>query len=111
MVWSANDGFAANGTFSAWSRDGNTSIKADGTWEAVPDGKLCFSASWQADPKPAGAPEAPVVKTCFSHKVKGREIAQRKDPDGDWYIFKHSKAQRGDEIMKLRNGKLALKAN
>ena len=92
--------FAEDGTFKAWSRDKGVLYHAFGTWTAVPDGKLCFSASWRAD----ASSDAPIVETCFSHSARGRDIAQMKEPDGKWYLFKHAKTRKGDEFLKLRPG-------
>ncbi|WP_027687027.1 DUF995 domain-containing protein, partial [Rhizobium leguminosarum] len=42
--------------------------------------------------------------TCFSHRKKGGLIYQKREPDGQWYVFKSAQTQATDEFAKLRHG-------
>jgi hypothetical protein len=39
--------------------------------------------------------------TCFSHRKLGEVIYQKREPSGDWYVFKHAAPAEGDEFDKL----------
>jgi Protein of unknown function (DUF995) len=95
--------FGNNGLFKARSRSKGVTSVGFGTWDVGPDGRMCFSAAWRVVPI-ASTSEAKVTETCFSHSAKGRKIAQMREPDGKWYIFKHEKTRKNDEIRKLRVG-------
>lgn len=96
--------FGKDGVFKARTRAKGVVTVAFGAWNVPADGRMCFSASWRAvpDPDPSSAP--PVKETCFTHDAKGRKIAQMREPDGKWYVFKHAQTRNGDEIRKLRAG-------
>jgi hypothetical protein len=96
--------FGKNGIFKARSRSKGVVTVAFGTWDIPADGRMCFSASWREVPDTNPSSEPPVKETCFSHSAKSRKIAQMREPDGKWYIFKHEKTDKGDEILKLRAG-------
>ena len=38
------------------------------------------------------------------HRINGGNIEQRKDPDGQWYSFKHSAEEPSDEYKKFEQG-------
>ena len=102
-IWKSGAGyFGADGQFKAWSRSNGVVTRASGTWDVRDDGMMCFSASWSVGSAPSS--EAPIAETCFSHSAKGRKIAQMREPDGKWYIFKHARTQKKDEFLKLRPG-------
>ena len=44
--------------------------------------------------------------TCFSHRTKGGAIYQKREPSGDWYLFKHARTRSSDEYAKFRSGDL-----
>jgi hypothetical protein len=44
------------------------------------------------------------IRTCFSHRVEGGNVEQRKDPDGRWYSFKHASDDPADEHRKFQEG-------
>lgn len=69
-----------------------------GTWFLTPPGKLCFRATWYA--KSGSAP----ALTCFSHRKKDGVVYQKREPDGEWYVFKNAPTRAGDEYRKLRPG-------
>jgi hypothetical protein len=96
--------FAPNGQFRAWSRSKGILTEGFGTWDVRPEGLMCFTASWQEVPSNTQPVDNPKVETCFSHEAKGRRIAQMREPDGKWYIFKHAKTRKHDEFRKLRLG-------
>jgi hypothetical protein len=96
--------FGRDGRFKAWTRSGGALATAVGEWGVRDEGMICFSARWIADPNPYPSVQPPVVETCFSHSAKGRTIAQMRDPDGKWYIFKHQTTRPGDEFLQLRPG-------
>ena len=102
-VWKNGAGyFGADHHFKAWSRARGVVTWGSGSWDVRDDGMMCFSASWSAGSAPSS--EAPIKETCFSHSAKDHKIAQMREPDGKWYIFKHAKTRRGDEFLNLRPG-------
>jgi hypothetical protein len=82
-------------TFKAWAGSGDEAVWATGRWIVTDTGLLCFRADWHT---PAGTyPD----KTCFSHRISGQTIYQKKEPSGDWYVFRHEVPAEGDEFGKL----------
>jgi hypothetical protein len=81
--------------FKAWSGSGADASWAEGRWIVTNSGRLCLKAKWHGK---AGAASS---STCFSHRTDGRTIYQKKEPSGDWYVFKHAEPQPGDEFTKL----------
>lgn len=81
--------------FSAWS-DGEGGISwAEGRWAVTETGLMCMIATWHSD---QGAFPA---KTCFSHRVGKGTIYQKREPDGEWYVFRHSVPREDDEASNL----------
>jgi hypothetical protein len=39
--------------------------------------------------------------TCFSHREKGGVVFQKREPDGEWYVFKTTAASTRDEYGKV----------
>ena len=70
----------------------------DGRWFLTDPGKLCFKATWIG--KGGNAP----ALTCFSHRKNGANVYQKREPDGEWYLFKHTPVKRADEYAKVRRG-------
>ena len=99
-IWKEGAGYfaAKKRTFTAWSREGDKPSYAQGRWFITEPGKLCFRADWHAADGSAPA------TTCFSHSEKKGLIYQRREPDGEWYVFKHARARTSDEFAKLRRG-------
>ncbi|WP_163268960.1 DUF995 domain-containing protein [Chelativorans alearense] len=93
--WQWPDGAARmhdNGrTFKAWSGSGPDASWATGRWIVTDTGRLCLKADWHTR---AGTFDG---KTCFAHRTDGQAIYQRKEPDGDWYVFRHEEPQEGGE--------------
>ncbi len=83
--------------FKAWARDGKKATWAEGRWIVTDSGMLCLKATWHSKG------EAAEDKTCFSHHVLDDTIYQRREPAGDWYVFKHGKPAADDEFYRLVN--------
>ncbi|SFU20379.1 DUF995 domain-containing protein [Mesorhizobium sp. YR577] len=99
-MWKDGSGYfpAKERRFVASTGNGSKGSYAVGRWFITDPGKLCFDAKWYAKD---GASSA---LTCFSHREKNGVVFQKREPDGDWYVFKHARAQAGDEYRKLRLG-------
>jgi hypothetical protein len=99
-LWKDGAGYfsAKQRRFTAWSREGGSPSYADGRWFVTDRGKLCFKAKWHAK---SGAASA---LTCFSHRKKGGTVFQKREPDGEWYVFKTTPAKTRDEYGKVRHG-------
>jgi hypothetical protein len=99
-MWDDGAGFmnARDRTFVAWTGSGENASYADGNWFMTPTGNLCFRANW------ASVSGDGVAATCFEHRTDGARIFQRRQPDGEWYVFADSPIQPDDEINKLRPG-------
>ena len=81
--------------FSAWA-DGEMGISwADGRWAITETGQMCFNATWHS--KQGAFP----VKTCFSHLFNEGAIYQKREPDGQWFVFRHANIRKDDEASKL----------
>ncbi len=99
-MWTDGAGYFSgrSRTFTAWSTaDGSISV-ARGRWFPTSRGKVCFRAVW------IHASGAARDTTCFSHRIDGTAIYQRREPDGEWYVFDDRTASRGDEHAKLVAG-------
>lgn len=81
--------------FTAISDSGKQSSWADGRWSVTDRGRLCFLADWHT--RSGINPD----RTCFIHVIDGDTIYQRREPAGDWYVFKHAQPLPGDEFRKL----------
>lgn len=81
--------------FTAFAGSGGERTLAKGRWIVTDAGRLCFKANWNT---PSGIyPD----RTCFAHLIHDDTIYQRKEPAGDWYVFKHAKPAIGDEFNAL----------
>ncbi|WP_265516750.1 DUF995 domain-containing protein [Nitratireductor luteus] len=81
--------------FKAWSGSGTDAAWAEGRWIVTDTGKLCLQADWHSQADTFGG------RTCFSHRTDGQAIFQKKEPSGEWYVFRHAELQEGDEFTKL----------
>ncbi|GAB4066729.1 hypothetical protein GCM10028812_16330 [Ancylobacter sonchi] len=103
--WIWSDGaayFSPNRKFVAWAGSGKDVSYVQGTWWVSPIGWVCFQGMWHAN-GPSGR-----NSTCFSHRMGPEQVMyQRKEPGGDWYVFKHAQMMTGDEYAKFKNGDLA----
>ncbi len=84
--------------FTAWSNENGAPSYGIGRWFITGPGKLCFRADWRAQTGSAPA------TTCFSHRKAGGVIYQKREPDGEWYVFKNAPVRANDEFAKLRRG-------
>lgn len=100
-TWLWPDGaayFAPGGRFRAWAGTGKKESFATGSWRTPGNGRLCFRAVWVSRGG-AGASQS-----CFAHVSKSGFLFQRKEPAGEWYVFKHPTAEPEDEFRKLVPG-------
>jgi hypothetical protein len=99
-LWEAGAGHFSSKQrrFTAWSNEGGSPSYGIGQWFITGPGKLCFRATWHA-----ANGTAPAL-TCFSHREKDGFIYQRREPSGEWYVFKSNPASRSDEWARLRHG-------
>src|SRR5262245_57747377 len=84
--------------FTAATGKGSTASSGEGRWFITDTGKLCFTATWVT--KDGSTP----ARTCFSHRKQGDDVYQKREPDGEWYVFKHSPVRDTDEYAKFRVG-------
>ncbi|WEX90597.1 DUF995 domain-containing protein [Sinorhizobium garamanticum] len=99
-IWNGGAGYFSvrQRRFTAWSRENGNPSYGVGRWFITGPGKLCFTADWHA--KDGTAP----ATTCFSHSKRGSVIFQKREPDGEWYVFRNAPAKADDEFSKLRRG-------
>ncbi|RNF35867.1 DUF995 domain-containing protein [Paracoccus methylarcula] len=81
--------------FSAWSEDEAGKTWAEGRWLATNSSRMCFDATWHV--RDGTFPD----RTCFSHRVHEGTVYQKREPDGEWYIFRHAPPRAEDEASKL----------
>lgn len=74
----------------AFSEKPGKATFAEGTWTLDDDGRLCLVAVWVT--KEGSGP----ANTCFRHVRDRGTIYQRREPDGNWYIFKTYIPKPGD---------------
>jgi hypothetical protein len=99
-IWKEGAGYFSvrERRFTAWSKENGKPSYGVGRWFIPEPGKLCFRADWHA--KDGSAP----ATTCFNHAKRGKVIYQKREPDGEWYVFKHRRTRADDEFAKLRRG-------
>jgi len=61
-------------------------------------GRLCLNGEWTG----AAGPQKSV--SCFLHKKDRGTIYQKREDEGEWYIFSHAPVQPDDEINRLVDG-------
>lgn len=81
--------------FTGWSGTGSNGSWAQGRWILSDTGLMCLKATWHSPT------EAVPNKVCFRHFTDGGTIYQRKEPSGDWYVFKHATPADSDEFKKI----------
>lgn len=84
-------------SFRAWTRNNDGTV-ATGTWFPTSRGKLCFRANWKS------AKGSTKVLTCFSHRIDDSAYYQRREPDGEWYVFRNLDVMRKDTFSKIVPG-------
>lgn len=101
-TWNWDDGaayFAQDRRMRAWTSTPDAASVAEGTWHLSNDGEMCMNLVWRSTtyaPKP--------IRTCFSHRVRNGIVEQRKEPDGQWYSFRHASGDPADELKKIQAG-------
>lgn len=98
--WQWDDGAGrmtggADRTFSAWTDGEEGKSWAEGRWIITETGRMCLNATWHTE---HGAFPA---KTCFSHRIGNGAIHLMREPDGEWFMFRHAEIRDGDEANKL----------
>lgn len=97
--WQWDDGAGlmedAGRKFSASGDGEKGKFRAEGRWVISDTGLMCLKATWHTG---EGAFPA---KTCFSHKINGKTIYQKREPDGEWYVFRHADPRENDAASKL----------
>ena len=104
-TWLWPDGagyFADDSKFAAWSGAGDKAVYGEGRWTVSAFGTLCMRATWYT--KKAHGPNV----TCFSHRIEGDTVFQKKLPSGTWYAFRNAPATPADEFAKLKDGDLVV---
>lgn len=115
--WDGSGGyFRKDGKFFAHAGSKADPIYAKGAWAVYRGGKLCFSSKWYGgDFSGYGYyPYAAGDVSCFEHKQAGGDIYQRRVGlrSSKWYLFKHAKARKSDEFLKVKRGdRVATKYN
>lgn len=99
-IWDDGAGYfdVSKRRFTAWSGYGKKASYAEGTWFLNKKGRVCFNATWYAID---GAGKA---VTCFENRTDGKNMYQRRLPDGEWYVFSHIPPRGYDAIRKLKRG-------
>jgi hypothetical protein len=100
-TWLWTDGaayFAPGGRFVAWAGKDTAASFAKGTWSITPKGRVCFRANWVS--RSGDGPS----QSCFGHALRAGDLLQRREPNGEWYVFKHREADPQDEFHKLVDG-------
>ncbi|MEI8716402.1 DUF995 domain-containing protein [Mesorhizobium sp. ISC11] len=100
-IWKNGAAFFAqdNRRLQAWTSGQDTTSVAEGRWLVTKDGKMCMELAWRSK-----GYTGEQHRTCYSHRIQGRNIEQRKDPDGEWYGFKRSPEDPSDEYKKFEAG-------
>lgn len=88
---------SANRRFTARVKDdkGKGKVRAEGRWMITDTGRLCLKANWHT------ATGTYPAKNCFAHRIDGATIYQKREPDGQWYVFRHANGRKDDEARKL----------
>lgn len=101
-TWNWKNGaayFGLDRRLQAWTAGQDKPAVAEGRWLVTDTGKMCMELAWRSKTyttKPQ--------RTCYSHRIESGNIEQRKDPDGEWYDFKHAKDDPADEHKKFEAG-------
>jgi hypothetical protein len=82
--------------FLAWVSGDKGEYYGEGRFTLSNAGRMCLSGKWtDSDGTETGS-------TCFLHRKDGETIYQKREGEGDWYIFKHAPVQPTDEVNKLK---------
>ncbi|WP_245451842.1 DUF995 domain-containing protein [Mesorhizobium waimense] len=100
-IWKNGAAYFAkdNRRLQAWTFGQDSASVAEGRWLVTKDGKMCMEAALAVQGH-AGK----LGRSCFSNRINGGNIEQRKDRDGPWYSFKRSPEEPDDEYRKFEQG-------
>jgi hypothetical protein len=102
-TWLWKDGAAYFGqtgrSLRAWTSGQDSASVAEGRWLVTSDGKMCMDLAWRSK-----SYKGKQQRSCYSHRVNGGTIEQRKDPNGEWYSFKRTPGDVSDEFRKFEVG-------
>lgn len=101
-TWNWSDGaayFGKDRSLRAWSQGKDSASVGEGKWLVTNTGKMCMDLAWRGKTY-----RSKPQRTCYSHRIQGGKIEQRKDPDGKWYSFKHTPEAASDEYKKFDQG-------
>lgn len=85
----------ADRKFTAWIDGDKGKSWAEGRWLVTDAGRMCLNANWHSDQ--GKFPRS----TCFSHRIGDGAIYQKREPDGQWFVFRHANIRDDDEAKKL----------
>ncbi len=101
-TWNWDSGavhFFDNGRrFLAWVSGDKGDSFGEGKFTLTDSGRLCLRGEWT---DATGAEES---VSCFLHKKDRGTIYQKREDEGEWYIFRHAPVQADDEINRLVGG-------
>jgi hypothetical protein len=97
-IWDDGGGYFASKQRRFTASTGDGTSYGEGRWFLTDPGKLCFRANW------VGRSGSAPALTCFSHRKRGANIYQKREPNGEWYLFKHTPTWKSDEYAKVRPG-------
>ena len=86
---------ATDRQFTAWVDGDKGKSWAEGRWLVTDAGRMCLKANWHSDQGVFPG------RTCFSHRIGDGTIYQKREPDGQWYVFRHANSREDDEAKKL----------
>ena len=81
--------------FTAWVDGDKGKSWAEGRWLVTDAGRMCLKANWHSDQGVFPG------RTCFSHRIGDGTIYQKREPDGQWDVFRHANSREDDEAKKL----------
>ncbi len=101
-TWNWNPGavhfFDKGRRFLSWVSGDKGDSYGEGRFTLTDSGRLCLNGEWTG----AAGPEKNV--SCFLHKRDRGTIYQKREDEGEWYIFSHAPVQPDDEINRLVEG-------
>ncbi|WP_296736158.1 DUF995 domain-containing protein [Mesorhizobium sp.] len=101
-TWNWKDGaayFGKDRSLRAWVQGADSPSVGEGKWLVTNTGQMCMELAWRGKTYSNKS-----QRTCFSHRIDGGKIEQRKDPNGPWYSFKHAPEAASDEYKKFDQG-------
>ncbi len=84
--------------FLAWVTGDDGESFGEGRFTLSDAGRMCLIGDW-TDRDGTGSDT-----TCFLHRGDGETIYQKREGQGDWYVFRHDPVRPDDEVNKLVEG-------